>query len=349
MTITDYREPINHALELFFQGAAGRLDVELSTHSQLALKRLQGYTLGAGKRIRGLLAAAGYDAVSGTELGTPGIQLGVALELIQSYLLIVDDVMDRSDLRRGEPTLHEVYAQDASTSRHEADMLAVNVGLLAQHFANLAVLDIAADPVVIRTVLQVLHHNTMVTGFGQLDDLYHKPGRKLQEADVLRQYTHKSSYYTFVSPLQLGQVLAGKNDDASQKACINFGVPAGIAFQLHDDILGIFGDTENSGKSNLDDIREGKYTLLMHYALEHADDAQRAILKDALGNSEVDAQALENIRKILMDCGAKIHVQEQIQNHVQQALDDLRRQPIISTSFSEQLRELLHYATTRQQ
>jgi geranylgeranyl diphosphate synthase type I len=347
-SITDYRGPINNALTEFFGSAAARLDVDLSEHSEVALERLREYTMRSGKRIRGSLASASYDAVSGETFGEAGLQLGVALELIQSYLLIVDDVMDRSEVRRGKLTLHEQYAKDTLVNVHEADMMAINVGLLAQHFANMVVLDIDGEPNMLTKVLGLLHHNTMVTGFGQLDDLFHKPGRDLTEADVLRQYTHKSSYYTFVNPLQLGLVLAGKDDDAALQACIDFGKPAGVAFQLHDDMLGIFADTADSGKPNLDDIREGKYTLLMHYALERADAESREGLQQLLGNGEVDEADLERVRVILIDCGAKEYVQKQIEQHTQQAFDALEASPIISTSFSDQLRELVHYATTRQ-
>lgn len=346
---SDYRDAITSGLVAAFDRFPEELGVESSTAVTTAFERLREYSLRSSKRIRGSLAAAAYDEAGEMHLGQPGLQLGVALELIQSYLLIIDDVMDRSALRRGKPTVHELYLQqpDPRVGLHEAQMMAVNVGELAQHMANLILAAVAAPDAALRQVMQLMHANIMITGVGQIDDIYQQIGRTVSEADIMRKYRNKSSYYTFVNPMQCGFALAGKGTAETLHRCQEFGVPSGVAFQLHDDILGIFGDPKVLGKPNLDDIREGKYTLVIAYALEHAAAADNKRLKRILGDDKANERDLMIVRDIVDRSGAKAYVVSAIAQAAG-AAEQVLKTAGWSKEFSALLQELVEFSTVRQ-
>ena len=345
--LAEYKDAINAATVATFRELPATLGVALSERSLDALQKLSEYSLRPGKRIRGSLAAAAYDQANGSHLGVSGVQLGVALELMQNYLLIVDDVMDKSALRRGEPTVHELYLQDKRLDLHEAQMMAVNVGLLAQHFAALVVARIDEPAPRVAQATQLLQVNIALTGFGQVDDLYQQPGRDVSAEDIMRKYRLKSSYYTFINPLQCGLALAGKADSAALEACRAFGLPAGVAFQLHDDMLGIFTDADELGKPNLDDVREGKYTLLMHYALEHAAAEDTAALRTILGNPAASTEDLVTVRDILERSGAKQFVKAEAEQYGEAAQTVARESTIWQPDFQEFLRQLVAFSIER--
>jgi geranylgeranyl pyrophosphate synthase len=347
-SLSGYRDDINAALEQFFKDLPKLLAADIPSSGQAALERLRSYCARPGKRLRGSLAAFSYDTAAGTSHTVAGIQLGVVLELMQSYLLIVDDVMDRSTLRRGEPTVHELYKSDGLAAQ-TADMAAINVGLLAQHFASLLMSKIEVDSEARAEASVILQRNISLTGFGQLEDLLTSPESGLQDADILRKYILKSSYYTFVNPLQLGFALAGQSTDALLETCEKFGVEAGIAFQLHDDYLGIFGTADETGKSTLDDLREGKYTLLMHFALETAVAKDVVRLKQILGNPKAGENDLLEVQRILRESGAKKLCEAETFKHAEAAKDILAEQQIGTDLFRDVLAAIVDYCVTRKQ
>lgn len=350
-TLRDYKADIDAEMGRFMAEAPSLFGVELSEHSRTALQHLTDYSTRTGKRIRGSLVALAYDTAAGTHHAKQAIQLGVVLELMQNYLLIVDDVMDKSVTRRSQPTLHELYRELSAEfgGEHEANMLAVNVGVLAQHLANLLLSRIDVPANRLPAAFQVLHTNIAATGFGQLDDLYQQPGRQVSGQEIIAKYQLKSSYYTFVNPLQLGFTMAGKSTAAVLSACLAYGEPAGIAFQLHDDYLGIFGDTAKLGKPNLDDIREGKYTLLMHYALEHASPDDAKTLRAMLGKPTASATDLEIARGIITVTGALAYCQQQAREYTEQAKTALESAELGDAEFRRVLITLVDYSVSREQ
>lgn len=344
-----YKERINEALAEFLAEMPLPLETALSPAAFDAFEKLRLYALRPGKRIRGSLAAAAYDHLSGQAFGPAGIALGVALEIIQDYLLIVDDVMDRSDLRRGEPTIHRLYAMetDKRQNEHLTNMLAINVGLVAQHLANLALLQAPEVPDRIVAAMRRMHTNVTVTGFGQIDDLLQQIERPVTDDDILRKYQLKSSYYTFINPLQSGMALAGVSDEHAYEAVARFGEAAGVAFQLHDDYLGIFGEAAEMGKENFDDIREGKYTLLVQYALTRASEAEVASLRHMLGNRHAGRVELDRVRQIFVTTGAQTFVQAATTRYAGMAKQQLAAMRFWGKSFTTQLAELVEYAVSR--
>ncbi|HWT55997.1 MAG TPA: polyprenyl synthetase family protein [Candidatus Microsaccharimonas sp.] len=338
-----YRQPIEAALAVYLEQVPALLGGELSADARDAFQRLQEYSLRPAKRVRGALGACIYDVSAGTQHAEQAIQLGVVLELVHSYLLIIDDVMDESSLRRGLPTIHEVYLRDGVT-RHEAEMLAVNVGLLAQHLAGLLLSRIDVPAENLRAATSWLHRNVAITGVGQLDDLRQRPATgAVGDSTVLRKYLQKTSYYTFVNPLQLGLVLGGKADTEQLQAAERFGEPAGIAFQIRDDYLSLWG----ADTAKLDDIREGKYTLFVDDALKHASSPEQQKLRAILGNPAASEADMRNVRGIFEATGAQKRVMAVMQSQATKADNALKTWPAIDKKLSEILHELVDYATTR--
>lgn len=349
--ISDYREKINEELHTFFDSLPTILGLELSEESTHAVAMLREYCLRPGKRIRGSLAAFAYDHGSQTRYGEPGLKLAVAFELIQSYFLIVDDVMDRSATRRGKPTIHELYKQKNSSwanDVHTTNVLAINVGLIAQHLANCAIADIPANPELIQQLFAQLHRSMAGTTFGQVDDLTQQIGEAVTEQDIMRKYLLKSSYYTYISPLQSGLTLAGVTDPTILKEVHTFGEAAGIAFQLHDDFLGVFGESIKTGKSNLDDLQEGKFTLLIQYALSHAKPNEKDLLLQSIGNNDLTENQAAAVRQILDECGAKSYLAEQTEVYASKAVAILSSSSYWDSASKQALHQLVDFTVSRE-
>lgn len=300
----DYYQPLADTLIEFFDQVEASLP-PLSEKGKWALGAIKEYSLRPSKRVRGSIAAMMYDHAKGTKNDPAGLKLGAAIELIQNHLLIVDDVMDRSTLRRGKPTIHKLYEESFGHSiGREAEMIGMLVGMIVQHTSSLLLLSAEATAEYKQPALGILERSTLITDIGQIDDLDQQLGRKISTEDMLRRYAQKSSYYTFVAPIESALALAHGPSVRDRADAEAFGIPAGVAFQLRDDYLGLFGETSKTGKPNLDDVHEGKYTLIVHRALQKADEKTRAEIKKIIGNPDAGEAELESLRKLLHSTGA---------------------------------------------
>lgn len=302
-----YRDEINTAFQKLFDTYD---KTHVSAWGDEAWDHLDDFTTRTGKRIRGALTLHAYRMFGGSD-EEAGLKAALAVELIQNYLLIVDDVMDRSDIRRGKSTIHEKYMDSLPKSvegderRHMSNMLAVNVGLIASHMANELLAECSADnPQQVLDALQLFNRNIAVTAYGQIDDLY-SPVVEQTRDSILLTHKQKNSYYTFINPLQIGAILAGASVDALEDI-VAFGEPAGIAFQVQDDLIGLYGDPKVSGKSDLDDLKEGKVTLFIQQALEKGDPiAQAGVIRSVLGKASITDKEADEVREIIDSLGVK--------------------------------------------
>lgn len=250
---------------------------------------LSHFTSGGGKRVRPVLALLGAEAVGGApELA---LSAGVAIELFQSAALIHDDIADKSDMRRGEPCL---YVTDGVG-------LAINAGDLALTSVYEIVLnDTQLDATRRLRVLKELVAMERHTLEGQALDLgWARDGRwDVTSSDYLYMIDGKTAWYTVASPLFIGALAAGA-DESSARGLIELGRPAGLAFQLQDDLLNLIGDATAQGKDFRSDITEGKRTLAVVWALEHLEPETRAELVEILevktSNTAELARAVELI------------------------------------------------------
>jgi len=283
--------------------------------------------LSGGKRLRAAFCYWSWRAHGG-QADSPAaaavLRVGAALELFQAAALFHDDVMDDSDTRRGHPAAHRVFATLhersgwAGDSRRFGEAAAILLGDFAL-VASDAEFDraLAAFPADVagfaRQVFDLMR--TEVTVGQYLDVLAQAlpwgvdPGADEERArEVIRA---KSARYSVEHPLVLGATLAGA-DAAACEACAAFGLPLGEAFQLRDDLLGVFGDPDATGKPAGDDLREGKRTVLVARAMAAGDDPQRAILRNLLGVRDLSGDDVAVVAHAIVGTGAPDEVEELI-------------------------------------
>lgn len=346
----EYKQAINQALTEYCHNVSQQFaGQELPPIAAKALDLMNEYTLRPGKRVRGALAAMIYDHLTDQKLSQNGLQLAVVMELIQSYILIVDDVTDKSDLRRGEPTVHRMYerAYNGKVSEREAEQLAFYTGMITGHIAQALLSEIEEKPEHVVRVIRAVNENIVTTGFGQLDDIMQEITREATTDDIIRKYGLKTSHYTFINPLHAGMALAGITDETAYRQVAVFGVAAGVAFQTHDDYLGIFGGSE-TGKPNTDDIKEGKLTILTQYTIEHGSPDDVATLQKYLGSPDFDEAGLEIVRALLDHCGATMEAHQVEQQYAQEAITKLQVVTILDDTFKSLLAELVRYSINRE-
>jgi geranylgeranyl diphosphate synthase type I len=280
-----------------------------------------------GKRIRGALVMTGYEMCGGTDK-TMIVRAATALEMIHAYILIIDDIQDRSKMRRGKPTVHEVLAayHEKNAVRgdavHTGVSLALNAALTGAHAAQMLLAGLSVDPDLKTKVLGIVNHTMITTAHGQTTDIMNELIVQPDPAEIARALEWKTAHYTMLNPLCVGMALAGAECDSTD-AIREYALQAGRAFQITDDIIGIFGDDEQTGKTSMDDMREGKQTILTAYALEHAAPADRQILRTALGNPKLTRQEFERAREVISASGALANATTQAERAVQAALASL--------------------------
>ncbi len=268
-----------------------------------------------GKKIRASLVKLGYD-VSRTERSPRcAVADGVfraagSIEILHNAFLIHDDIVDNSDLRRNEPTVHRRYA-NASRARFATDedalaygrAVALNFGDKGQALAQELLLSSGFPGEVLLKAVTLLSRVTIETVTGQLLDVGDVRLPELTETQVLQIHEYKTAHYTVMLPLLMGATLAGVKEPMLE-SIRGYAIPIGIAFQIQDDILGLYGDREVLGKPVDSDLKEGKKTLLFVHAYEVATPPDQAILERIHGSSDLAAGDLERVREIVRNTGA---------------------------------------------
>ena len=304
-----------------------------------------------GKRLRPLLCVSGWYAGGGTGDTTAVLRTAVGLELFQTFALVHDDVMDASDLRRGEPSAHRMLAAAyPGGGRHaKADAhgmgAAVLLGDLALVWSD-ELLHQALDETRLKRVLPIVDTMRNEVVYGQFLDLLAAgtPSGDLEAA--MRVARYKTAKYTVERPLHIGAALAGAGPQVLE-ACTAFALPLGEAFQLRDDLLGVFGDPAQTGKPVLDDLRGGKATVLMALAVQRASTAERDELQGLVGTPDLDEAGAERVRTVLETTGARQSVEEMIGARLETALAALDHASFPPAATAA-LREIAQAATARQ-
>ena len=283
---------------------------------------LSDLVLSGGKRIRPALAYHGYRACDGET--SPDIwSLAMSLELLHTYLLVHDDIMDRSDRRRRQPTIHVRFEEKhrreelKGNSEKYGQALGILVGDLAHTYAHELFSDTLGSEYysalsetfahMEEEVICGQHMELRVAAQGEAD-----PDR-LQEVLQL-----KSGRYSVQRPVQLGAQLAGASSEQLD-TLTRYGAAVGEAFQLQDDLLGMFGDPETVGKPVGDDLREGKYTFLIHHTLQRSNSKDQQTVREALGQSDLSTETIEEVARIMQESGAVDHVRQMIDDRLETA------------------------------
>jgi geranylgeranyl diphosphate synthase type I len=327
----DLRSRVQKVLDdvLATQAAAlERVSVDLVPLTDAAADLLRG-----GKRLRPAFCYWGWRGAGGADHDAI-VRAATSLELFQAAALVHDDLMDDSDTRRGQPAAHRRFealhrtAAWAGSPQRFGQSAAVLLGDLCLCWSDELLTGSGIDPEALRRGRPVYDlMRTELMGGQYLDLLEQALGDEGSAERARTVIRYKSAKYTVEHPLLLGGRLAGATPDLLA-AYSAYGLPLGEAFQLRDDVLGVFGDPAATGKPAGDDLREGKRTVLVAFALERATPSQAAAVRRHLGDPRLDAAGVDALRSVLVDTGALDRVEALIADLVGQARSALAAAPV---------------------
>ena len=312
---------------------------------------MQRLVAAGGKRLRPAFAVWGHRA-TGAAPDERVLTAVAALELLHTFALLHDDVMDRSAVRRGRPTAHRALAEQHRRDGLDGDddwfgvSAAVLAGDLAFLWSTQLIGDAGLAPDAAGRARRVFARLCTEVIAGQVLDLRLTAGDGRRGAGAAEALAHrvallKSARYTVTRPLEFGMALAGSDPDPQlERALATYGDAVGLAFQLRDDVLGLFGDPAVTGKSRLDDLREGKRTLLVVRAMRLADRDEARILDRALGDPLVDEALADRCRDIVATSGALASIETLIADRCAEAVSALRTVPQPARTALERLAAL---------
>ena len=328
--------------DFFFKGNEGReylssfgLDEVMSPYLDALLRHSEG-----GKRIRAYLVYLAYTLYKGCEDAYRVFLPSLSYELFQTGILAHDDIIDNSDYRRFKPSMHMDLG-----GGHDGVSKSICVG----DMGIVSALDIIAKSDFSPDVkLSAISHQSKVfasTIAGELKDIEFETESQVNEDDILSMYRLKTAQYTVSGPLVLGAILAGA-DEGQISALSEFGDCVGISFQIRDDILGVFGETETLGKSNTSDMCEGKKTILTSRFFKCASDEDKKKFNEVYGREESGNAELEKVREMFVKNGCYDYADSLCREYAERAKKALSKLDI-SRESAELLEGLLEYMTSR--
>lgn len=305
--LTRMRRQIDKNLALFLKRAKSEFKFHL-VHPIL-YNSIKEFIQRKGKRIRPLLMILSYKGYRRSRAPmSPSIYyVSTCIELLHNFMLIHDDIIDRSGLRRGKPTLHRVLRQ-AAISREPEKLgydLAIVAGDIVYALAIDAFLSTPEDPRRKERALRYFIQTAVFTAMGEFVDSLHgvKKITQVKEPDILLNYSLKTAKYTFDCPLVVGAILAGAGDK-DILALSEIGMLIGQAFQIQDDMIGIFGTQERIGKSILSDIAESKKTILVCHAFQNLPPKDKKKLAQIFSKPQKTYQDLLAVRTLFIRSGS---------------------------------------------
>jgi len=294
-----------------------------------------------GKRFRPYLCVLAYEALGGSNYHQV-LPISASLELLHAAMLMHDDIIDRDYIRHNQLNVAGTYQQhyglllkDDSEVMHFAHSAAILSGDLLISDAYQLIIGSTAAPELRIRAAELLGEAIFDVSAGELLDTeaaLYPP----DYADSLKIAELKTALYSCSIPLAIGGMLAGANDNV-QQALRQIGSGLGIAFQLADDLLGVFGTESVTGKSVIGDLREGKRTYLLQRTLQNASPEQLQALDKIIGNADCSHEMADQARQIMIDCGAKAEIESLMTNYVDQANAIVGTLPIADSAQSRMI------------
>jgi geranylgeranyl diphosphate synthase type I len=280
------------------------------------VEELRRAVFSGGKRLRPLFAVWGHRAASGEEVGEPMLRAAAALEMLHTFALIQDDVIDRSPTRRGGPASHVTLSARAETGDRERFGVSAAILLsdLALIWADRLLGESGFPPDRLRAGYRIYDELRAEVALGQYLDVLASHLERLTEEDALRVSRYKTATYTVQRPIQLGMALGGAPTELLDRVPA-YAVPAGVAFQLRDDLLGAFGDPDATGKPSGQDLLERKPTWLLARTLRLRPEA-------------ADVRDVAGLRRAMLESGAVAEAESKIGALAGEALEAARRMPV---------------------
>ncbi len=348
IAVQSTKDAVNTLLTTYCDKQIDLASNQSSEYAQL-WHNIKQVVLSGGKRIRPYLLLASYELFGGTDY-TEVMPVAAAQELIHISMLIHDDIIDRDDERHGQPNIAGIYKTlyKKNVPPEDLDHYALSAALLAGDLLISSAHDIIVSSALVETdkliALELLHSSIFSVVGGELSDI-ESTFTPMQNIKPLHIAHYKTAIYSFVNPLICGAKLAN-GSEADIQQLRNYGVNLGIAFQLADDLLGVFGDEQKTGKSILSDLQEGKGTYLVQQTLALASGDQLSEFSKYFGLHTLDEHSAEKLRAIIVACGAKSATVLAIDEHTEKAREALVN--LTQNGFNTtKLTELLHKATER--
>ena len=325
-----FRDRVQGALEGFLDEQGHRL-APLGSDADRLLAEARGVVSG-GKRLRASFCWWGHLAVAPPADEEALVRACAALELLHASALVHDDYMDASDTRRGRPSTHRGFAAEHRGDAWRGDpeqygaAAAILLGDLLLSWSDELLRRCGLPLAQVAPALDVLDLCRSEVIAGQFLDVSVQARGRADVETAMTVLRYKSAKYSIERPLHVGAALAGA-DAATLEALTAFGLPLGEAFQLRDDLLGVFGDPAATGKPAGDDLVEGKRTVLVALALDSASPADAALLDRSLGTPLSEAQVAD-LRRVFVSSGAQAQVEAAIEELAAHAVAALRRAPL---------------------
>jgi geranylgeranyl diphosphate synthase type I len=300
----------------------------LSKISSLLFKNIEEFISREGKRIRPILFVIGYLGYA--KKAAPGLyRSAVALELLHDFMLVHDDIIDKSDTRRGKPSMHanlNKYLFRFKKPKFSGEDLTIVVGDVLYAMALHAFLSVREDMQRKEAALKKLIEAAFYTAGGEFVELLYSLKRidEIKKEDIYKIYDLKTAIYTFAAPLAMGATLAGASKKQAD-ALFNYGVYLGRAFQIQDDILGSFGEEAKTGKSCLTDLQEAKKTILIWYAYNNSAAKNKSAIKKMLTQENIGQKELLLMREVLIESGSLEYAKTQIIVQINKAASLLKQ------------------------
>jgi geranylgeranyl diphosphate synthase type I len=325
--LSDLKAQIDAVLLVHSKDLKNKTRHDYTAYSAVVVDAYDQVLARGGKRIRGALTVLGYEMCGGKDTAMI-LNAAAAIEMTHAYILVLDDIMDKSAMRRGGESAHTILANYhrqhglSGDSYHFGEAAAINSALIGCHYAQSIVtsLDVSSDSKI--HALRLLNDALVVTGHGQINDIFNEVVDAVDDRAVNQVLEWKTAHYTFLNPLQFGMALAGA-DTSTLESIYDYCMFAGKAFQITDDILGTFSSELEAGKSPMDDIREGKRTVLSVAALHGANSADKNFLIQMLGNEKLTQAEFTRCKEIFVETGALKKSQEQAAVLVEKAKKSL--------------------------
>lgn len=305
--LSDFKKKIDVEIEKYLDQViqeTTKIDKDMAG----ALRHAKKIVMSGGKRARPAFMHYGYLAAGGKETEKM-IKTSVSIELVHLFLLIHDDIIDKDGKRHGIITTHDYYKKIGKNFIKNTDpghfgvSMAIIIGDMIGALGNQIIFNSGFNPKLIIEALSKLQGIISMTVVGESKDIHIENKGKATTKEILKMYEYKTAKYTFEGPLHLGAILAGA-DNKFLKKLSDYAIPAGIAFQIQDDILGVIGDEKKTGKPVGSDVRRGKYTILVAKAFERSNAKQKNILKNTLGKKDLTREDLDNFRNVIRETGS---------------------------------------------
>jgi geranylgeranyl diphosphate synthase, type I len=348
--IDQIRQRIDISLASFLERV--KKDYKLHLVSPILFESIKDFTLREGKRIRPLLLILSYKGYSRGKkpISKEIYNASTCMEFLHNFMLIHDDIIDRSDLRRGKPTMHKLLEKTVKTSdpKKLGYDLSIIAGDIVYALAIDAFLSINESLDRKERALKYFIQTAAFTAMGEFIDTLHGVEKieNVKEKDVYLNYTLKTARYTFDCPLVTGAILGGAEEREIKKIS-DFAIQIGQAFQIQDDIIGIYESEKNIGKSILSDLAESKKTLLVCHAYARLKGAQRKEFLKYFMKPKKNFDDLIAVRKIFIDSGSLDYSLDAVRTRLarsQKILATLKMDPVYRNLIGDSLLRMFRHS-----